>query len=121
MKKILYICLASFLALGFLSCSNDEEESIVNDYDELPAWLIPQAKELAESFKNVEGDPRLYYNISRTTGIHGETVYHIYRVWDSCLMCNLYDTWGNPVSYGDVFGKRDTIGNEGWVVIFPKN
>lgn len=120
MKRILFVCIASFLALGFLACSSDEDSVTVNEYDELPAWLIPQAKELTESFKNFDGDPSLLYSISRATGIHGETVYHIYRAYDSCLMCNLYDKNGNPVSYEDVFGNRETIGDEGWVVIFPK-
>lgn len=120
MKKLFCVCFVSFLALGFLACSRDEENTIVNEYDELPAWLIPQAKELEESFKNFDGDPSLLYNISRATGVHGETVYHIYRIYDSCLMCNLYDKNGNLVSYADVFGDRETIGDEGWIVIFPK-
>ena len=108
MKKFLRVCFVSFLALGFLACSDDEDKATVNDYDELPAWLVPQAKELAESFKDFEGDPSFLYSISRATGIHGETVYHIYRAWDSCLMCNLYDEDGNPVVYADVFGERTT-------------
>lgn len=77
MKRILLVCLASFLALGFFACSSDEENTAVSEYDELPAWLIPQAIELTESFKNFDGDPSLLYSISRATGIHGETVYHI--------------------------------------------
>ena len=120
MKKLFVLCFASFLALGFLACSSDEEQATVYDYDELPAWLVPQAKEMLESYKDFEGDPSLLYSIKRTTGIHGETVYQIHRSYDSCLMCNLYDENGNPVVYADVFGDKDVVGNENWVVIFPK-
>ena len=120
MKKLFVLCFASFLALGFLACSSDEEQAIVYDYDELPTWLVPQAKEMSESFKDFEGDSSLLYSIKRTTGIHGETVYFINRIWDSCLMCNLYDENGNPVVYTDVFGDKDMVGNENWEVIFPK-
>ena len=120
MKKLFALCFASFLALGILACSSDEEQAIVYDYDELPVWLVPQAKEMMESFKGFEGDPSLLYSIKRTMGIHGETIYHIYRIWDSCLMCNLYDENGNPVVYTDVFGDKDMLDNENWEVIFPK-
>ena len=121
MKKI--ICIALFFALILGACSNDDENSTVNDYDELPAWLISQAKNLEESFKNYSGDPSLLYSISRTTGIHGETVYRIYRIYDSCLFCNLYDENGKHVDYTDVFGEikeGDVIGGEGWIIVFPK-
>ena len=120
MKKLFLIFIASFLVLGFSACSSDEDEVTEYSYDELPAWLIPQAKEVAESFNNVEGDLALFYSISRATGIHGETVYHIYRIYDSCVWCNLYDKNGNQVSYADVFGEKTTIGDEGWVIVFPK-
>ena len=122
MKKYISIWIALFMAFGLCACSSDED-SITEyeyDYDELPAWLIPQAKELAESFKNYEGNPTLLHSISRNTGIHGEIVYHIYRAIDSCIYCNLYDENGNHVDYLDVFGKKDTIGDEGWKIIFPK-
>ena len=123
MKKLVLLCMASFLTLGFLACSSDDDKATVFNYDELPAWLIPQAKGFAESHKDYDGDLAILYSISRATGIHGETVYRIYNVFDSCLMCNLYDEDGNPVSYADVFGEKgegDTIGDEGWVVIFPR-
>jgi len=120
MKKLFVLCFASFLVLGFLACSSDEEQTTVYDYDELPAWLVPQAKEMMESFKNFEGDPSLLYGINRTTGIHGEKVYHIYRIYDSCWMCNLYDENGNSVDYTDVFGDIDDLRSENWVLIFPK-
>ena len=120
MKKFFFLFIASFLVLGFFACSSAEDETTEYSYEELPAWLIPQAKEMAESFKNVEGDPALFFSISRATGIHGETVYHIYRAYDSCLMCNLYDKNGNKVSYADVFGEKTTVGDEGRVIVFPK-
>jgi len=121
MKRIIGIAL--FFALSLGACSNDDENSKVNDYDELPVWLISQAKNMAESFKNYDGDPSLLYSISCTTGIHGETVYRVYRAYDSCLFCNLYDENGNHVDYTDVFGEikeGDVIGGEGWIIIFPK-
>ena len=120
MKKYILFCFALVLTLGYCACSSDDESVGKNGYDELPAWLVPQAEALAEEFKDYSGDPTLFYSISCATGIHGETVYRIYRAYDSCLMCNLYDDKGNPVDYVDVFGKRDTIGDEGWKIIFPK-
>lgn len=120
MKKYISICIALFLAFGLCACSSDDDNITQNEYDELPAWLIPEAQKMAETFKNYEGDPTLFYSISRTTGIHGETVYHIYRAIDSCIYCNLYDENGNHVDFIDVFGKKDTIGDEGWKIIFPK-
>ena len=53
----------------------------------------------------------------------GETVYHIYRAYDSCLFCNLYDENGNHVDYTDIFGEikeGSVIGGEGWIIVFPK-
>ena len=121
MKK--YICIALLFAMILGACSNDDENSTANDYDDLPAWLIPQAKDLEACFKNYSGNPSLLYSISRATGIHGETVYRIYRAVDSCSFCNLYDENGNHVDYTDVFGEikeGDVIGDEGWIVVFPK-
>ena len=120
MKKYISIFIALFLSFGLGACSSDDESIAQNDYDELPAWLIPEAQKMAEEFKNFEGDPTLLFSISRATGIHGETVYRIYRTFDSCIYCNLYDENGNQVDYFDVFGEKDTIGNEGWKIIFPK-
>jgi hypothetical protein len=117
MKKYISIFIALFLTFGLGACSSDDENTTVNEYDELPAWLIPEAQKMAEEFKNYEGDPTLLYRISRATGIHGETVYHIYRAFDSCMYCNLYDGDGNSVTYDDMFGKRDDVG---WKIIFPK-
>ena len=119
-KLIFFLPLFLAMMLGVTGCSSDDESVRKNGYDELPAWLVPQAEALAEEFKDCLGDPTLFYSISCATGIHGETVYRIYRAYDSCLMCNLYDDKGNPVDYVDVFGKRDTIGDEGWKIIFPK-
>ena len=120
MRKYISIWIALFLAFSLGACSSDEENIVQNEYDELPAWLIPEAQKLAETFKNYEGDPTLLYKISRATDIHGKTVYHIWRIYDSCIYCNLYDENGNHVDYLDVFGKKDTIGDEGWKIIFPK-
>ena len=120
MKRFIFVSIALFIAFSFTACSNDDENVVMNENDEMPAWLLPKAEALAESFKDIKGDPALFYSISRATGIHGETVYRIYRVWDSCQYCNLYDEKGNHVDYVDVFGKRDIVGSEGWVVIFPK-
>ena len=100
--------------------SSDEDQTFMYDYDELPAWLVPQAQKMVEEFKGIDIDPSLLFGIRRATGIHGETVYHIWRAYDSCWMCNLYDVNGNPIAYADAFGENDVIGNEGWVVIFPK-
>ena len=41
-------------------------------------------------------------------------------MYDNCLWCNLYDEKGNQVDYIDVFGERDHRGDEGWVVLFPR-
>ena len=120
MRKYISFFIALFLTFGLGACSSDDENITVNEYDELPAWLIPEAQKMAEDFKNFEGDPTLLYSINRATGIHGETVYHIYRAIDSCIYCNLYDENGNHVDFIDVFGKKDTIGDEGWKIIFPK-
>lgn len=120
MKKGILVCIALVMALGLGACSSDDESNQVDEYSELPAWLVPQAKALEAQYKDWSGDPSLYYSIRRATGIHGETVYHIYRAFDSCLLCDLYDENGNSVDYIDVFGERQYVGDEGWVVIFPK-
>ena len=120
MKKYISFFIALFMTFGLGACSSDDENITDNEYDELPAWLIPEAQKMAEQFKNFEGDPTLLYSINRATGIHGETVYWIYRVYDSCIYCNLYDGDGNSVTYVDVFGKREILGDEGWKIIFPK-
>ena len=120
MKKLSVLCSVLFLTLGFLACSSDEDQTKVYNYDELPAWLVPQAQEMTEEFKGIDMDPSLLFGISRATGVHGETVYHIWRAYDSCWMCNLYDEKGNSIDYADAFGEDVVAGNEGWVVIFPK-
>ena len=122
MKQWILASIVLVMALGLSACSSDDESksSTVDEYSELPAWLVPQAKALEDEFKDFKGDPSLCYSISRATGVHGETVYHVYRMYDSCLLCNLYDEKGNQVDYIDVFGERDHKGDEGWVVIFPK-
>ena len=138
MKQWILASIVLVMALGLSACSSDDESksSTVDEYselpawlvpqakaledEELPAWLVPQAKALEDEFKDFKGDPSLCYSISRATGIHGETVYHISRIYENCVMCNLYDEKGNPVNYIDVFGERDHRGDEGWVVIFPK-
>ena len=122
MKQWILASIVLVMALGLSACSSDDESksSTVDEYSELPAWLVPQAKALEDEFKDFKGDPSLRYSISRATGIHGETVYHISRIYENCVMCNLYDEKGNPVNYIDVFGERDHRGDEGWVVIFPK-
>jgi hypothetical protein len=120
MKKYILVCMALFLAISLGACSSDEENNVENDYDELPAWLIPQAKAAAERFKDFMGDFSLLFAIRCATGIHGEKVYHIYNACNSCYMCDLYDENGNNVDYTDVFGERDFRGDEGWIIIFPK-
>lgn len=120
MKKYMLICLALMMTFCLCACSSDDDNIAQNEYDELPAWLLPEAQKMAEQFKNYEGDPTLLYSISRATGIHGETVYWIYRVYDSCIYCNLYDKDGNSVTYNDVFGEREILGDDAWKVIFPK-
>jgi hypothetical protein len=119
MKQGLLFCIALVMALALGACSSDDEKqnNTEDKYSELPAWLIPQAKALEDEFKD---DLSICCSISRATGIHGETVYHISRFYENCMMCNLYDEKGNPVNYIDVFGERDRRGDEGWVVIFPK-
>ena len=88
MKQWILASIVLVMALGLSACSSDDESksSTVDEYSELPAWLIPQAKALEDEFKD---DLSLCYSISRATGIHGETVYHISRIYENCVMCNL--------------------------------
>jgi hypothetical protein len=122
MKQWILASIVLVMALGLGACSSDDESkgSAVDEYSELPAWLVPQAKALEVEFKDFKGAPSLCYSISRAAGIHGETVYHVYRIYDNCLLCNIYDEKGNQVDYIDVFGERDHKGDEGWVVLFPR-
>ena len=120
MKKYMLICLALTMTLSFGACSSDDDAVTDYSYEELPAWLIPQAQKMAESHKGYTGDPTLISHISIATGIHGEKVYRIYSVLSSCIYCDLYDENGNNVAYQDVFGDKDIDSEGGWVIIFPR-
>ena len=121
MKKYMLICLALMMTFCLSACSSDDDAVTDFSDEELPAWLIPQAQKMAESYKSFSGNPALLSHISVARGIHGEKVYHIYNILSSCIYCELYDENGNHVEYQDVFGDRDIESEGGWVIIFPKN
>ena len=77
MKQWILASIVLVMALGLGACSSDDESksNTVDEYGELPAWLVPQVKALENEFKDFRGTPSLCYSISRAAGIHGETVF----------------------------------------------
>ena len=61
MKKYISFFIALFMTFGLGACSSDDENITDNEYDELPAWLIPEAQKMAEEFKNFEKVIQPYY------------------------------------------------------------
>ena len=46
MRKYISFFIALFLTFGLGACSSDDENITDNEYDELPAWLIPEAQKI---------------------------------------------------------------------------
>lgn len=111
----------------FVACSSDDEVASDKGYSDLPVWMQPRVEQLEKLLFGDYGasreNPSLFYGVYMATGIHGETVYRVYNSFSNCLMCELYDEKGNSVAYVDVFGSiglGDTMGDEGWVLVYPK-